>query len=81
MGFLKYHLVSQGEVTLAPLQQQPCDVRVASLGCEHQGRGTLAVLEVSVRSTAQQQANHHDPPVSHRQVQSRLARLWRGTEN
>ncbi len=77
--FLQCHLVSQGEVTLAPLQQQPCDVCVAPLGCEHQGRGSLAVLDVSVCAVAQQQANHHNSPVSHRQVQSCLARLWRGT--
>lgn len=70
------HLVSQGEVTLAPLQQQPCDVCVAPLGGEHQGRGSLAVLDVSVCSAAQQQANHHHTAVSHSQVQGGLTRLW-----
>lgn len=75
-GFVQYHLVSQREVTLAPLQQQPCDVCVAPLGGEHQGRGPLVVLDVSVCSAAQQQANHHHSPVSHCQVQSCLARLW-----
>lgn len=74
-GCLRSHFVGQSQVTLAPLQQQPCDVRVPPLGGEHQGRGSLAVLDVGVRSVAQQQANHHHPAVSHRQVQSRLARL------
>lgn len=80
LGFPQCHLVSQGEVTLTPLQQQPCDVCVAPLGCEHQGRGSLAVLDVCVCSVAQEQANHHNSPMSHRQVQSCLARLWRGTD-
>lgn len=78
--FLQFHLVRQGEVTLAPLQQQPRDVCVAPLGREHQGRGSLAVLDVGVCSTAQQQPNHHNAPVSHRQVQSCLARLRRVTD-
>lgn len=75
MGFLQYHLISQGEVTLAPLQQQPCNVCVAPLRCEHQGRGSLVVLDVCVGATAQQQTNHHNSPVPHCQVQSCLARL------
>lgn len=69
------HLVGQAEVTLAPLQQQPCYVGVAPLTCEHQSRGRLIVLDVSVCPVAQQQANHHHTAVSHCQVQSRLARL------
>lgn len=64
------HLVSQGEVTLAPLQQQPGDVCVPPLSCKHQSRGSLTVLDVSICSMAQQQANHHNSPVSHRQMQS-----------
>lgn len=53
LNFLKSHLVRQVEVTLTPLQQQPCNVRVPPLRREHQGCGPLAVLDVSVRSTAQ----------------------------
>lgn len=75
LGFLQSHLVSQSKVTLAPLQQQPCNVCVPPLRREHQGCGSLAVLDVSVGSIAQQQANHHYSPVSHRQVQSCLACL------
>lgn len=69
------YLVSQSEVTLASLQQEPCDVRVAPLRCEHQRCGSLAVLDVSVCPTAKQQANHHNSAMSHCQVQSCLARL------
>lgn len=69
------YLVSQSEITLASLQQEPCDVRVAPLRCEHQRCGSLAVLDVSVCPTAKQQANHHNSAMSHCQVQSCLARL------
>lgn len=60
---------------MAPFKQQPCDVCVAPLAGEHQGRGSLAVLDVSVGPATQQQADHHHPSVTHCQLQSRLARL------
>lgn len=69
------HLISQRQVALAPLQQQPGHVRVATLGSEHQGRASLVILDVGVRSVAQQQADHHHAAVPHRQVQGSLASL------
>lgn len=69
------YLVSQREVTLAPLQQQPRNVCVAPLTGEHEGRGSLVVLYVSICPVAQQQADHHNTAVSHCQVQGCVARL------
>lgn len=69
------HLVCEGKVALASLQQQPCDMCVAPLRGEHQRRGSLVVLDVRICPVAQQQADHHHSPMSHRQVQSRLSRL------
>ena len=66
------HLVHQGGVTAAGLQQQACDMHVSMLTGTHEGGGAVPVLAVDVRAAAQQQLHHGNAPVAHRQHQCRL---------
>lgn len=74
------HLVREGAVTAARLQQHANDVGVSVFAGTHQGRGALSVLCVYIRTAAQEQLYHGNAAMAYREHERRLARLEKEEE-
>lgn len=70
------YVVLQVAVAARLGQQQLDDLHMPVLAGTHQGGGALIVLDVDISPTGQQALNHVYPPMTDRQHEGRLSRLW-----
>lgn len=71
----QFHLVSEAAVAGRVCQEQLHHVSIAMVTGQHEGRGSIMVLQVDICLAAQQRLNHILPVVTDSKHQRRLASL------